>query len=67
MRKLHPVAVFTLAILLFEHCATVTLTRLTQQRIDAPRPIPCVVVFLTEALKLLMSMCLELTLSLIHI
>ena len=61
MQKLHPVAVFTLAILLFEHCATVTLTRLTQQRTDAPRPIPCVVVFLTEALKLLMSMCLELT------
>ena len=38
-----------------------TLTRITQQRSNAPRPIASVLVLLTEALKLLMSVCLELT------
>ena len=61
MRQPHPVALFSLAVLLFEHCASVTLTRITQQRSNAPRPIASVLVLLTEALKLLMSVCLELT------
>ena len=52
-------ALFTLTLLLFEHCTSVTLTRLTQQRVDAPRPSPVVLVLVTEALKLLLSACLE--------
>ena len=35
-----PIALVSLVILLFEHCTTVTLTRYTQQRVDAPRPSP---------------------------
>ena len=31
-----PIALVSLGILLFEHCTTVTLTRYTQQRTDAP-------------------------------
>ena len=54
-------ALVTLSILLFEHCTTVTLTRLTQQRTDGPRPNPAVLVLITEALKLLLSCTLELT------
>ena len=44
MGRIPPIALVTLAVLLFEHCTTITLTRLTQQRIDAPRPIPAVLV-----------------------
>ena len=55
------IAIVTLTILLFEHCTTVTLTRMTQQRVDAPRPVPAALVLMTEILKLLMSMFLELT------
>lgn len=58
---LSPVAIISLGILLFEHCTTVTLTRYTQQRTDAPRAAPAVVVLLTETLKLLLAMWLEVT------
>jgi hypothetical protein len=59
--RLPRVALITLGILLFEHCTTVTLTRVTQQRKDAPRPNPALLVLLTEFLKLAMSACLEVT------
>uniref|UniRef100_A0A7S2FK18 Sugar phosphate transporter domain-containing protein n=1 Tax=Haptolina brevifila TaxID=156173 RepID=A0A7S2FK18_9EUKA len=56
------IAVVTLSILLFEHCTTVTLTRITQQRADLHvRPSPALLVLYTEMLKLLMSTWLELT------
>ena len=54
-------AMITLTILLFEHCTTVTLTRVTQQRVDSPRPNPAVLVLITEVLKLLLASALELT------
>ena len=54
--QLSRVALATLGILLLEHCTTVTLTRWTQQRVDAPRAEPTVAVLFTEVL-----------LSLIHI
>lgn len=56
-----PVALVSLAILLFEHCTTVTLTRYTQQRVNAPRALAVVVVLLTECLKLLLATTLELS------
>ena len=59
--QLSRVALATLGILLLEHCTTVTLTRWTQQRVDAPRAEPTVAVLFTEVLKLLMSVALELT------
>ena len=59
--KISTTALFTLSILLFEHCTTVTLTRYTQQRTDVPRAAPTVVVLLTEMLKMIMSLWLELT------
>ena len=58
---LNRIAVITLTILLFEHCTTVTLTRVTQQRTDKARANPTVVVFLTEICKLVLAMTLELT------
>ena len=58
-----PIALVSLGILLFEHCTTVTLTRYTQQRTDAPRAAPVVIVFLTECLKLVLALYLELTTS----
>ena len=59
--QLSRVTLATLGILLLEHCTTVTLTRWTQQRVDAPRAEPTVAVLFTEVLKLLMSVALELT------
>ena len=61
MARLTPVALVTLALLLLEHCTTVTLTRITQQRIDHPRPNPTLLVLLSEILKLFISIWLELT------
>ena len=61
VKYISPIALVTLSILLFEHCTTVTLTRYTQQRTDAPRASPLVVVLLTEMTKLFMSVWLELT------
>lgn len=61
LQEISPIALVTLSILLFEHCTTVTLTRYTQQRTDAPRAIPVIVVFLTECLKLVLAATLELT------
>lgn len=59
--QISTIALITLSILLFEHCTTVTLTRYTQQRTDVPRASPTVVVLLTEMLKMVMSVWLELT------
>ena len=61
LSNISPIALVTLSILLFEHCTTVTLTRYTQQRKDAPRAVPVIVVFLTECLKLVLAFTLELT------
>ena len=55
------IAIVTLTILLFEHCTTVTLTRFTQQRVGFPRAAPTVAVLVTELIKLLLSLVLELT------
>ena len=61
LSSISPIALVSLGILLVEHCTTVTLTRYTQQRTDAPHAAPVVVVLLTEMLKLVMSVTLELT------
>ena len=61
MREIRPVALASLAILLVEHCTTVTLTRYVSQRVDAPRPASSVAVLVTELLKALLSVALELT------
>ena len=60
MPKLSTVAIVSLAILLIEHCSSVTLARYTQQRVNAPNPAPTVAVLAAELLKLLMSVALEL-------
>ena len=54
------VALVSLAVLLLEHCTSVTLARYTQQRVNAPHPAPTVAVLLAELLKLFMSIALEL-------
>lgn len=54
------VAITSLAVLLVEHCTSVTLARYTQQRVNAPNPAPAVAVLLAELLKLVMSVVLEL-------
>lgn len=54
------VAIVSLAVLLLEHCTSVTLARYTQQRVNAPHPAPTVAVLLAELLKLIMSIALEL-------
>ena len=60
MPKLSTVAIVSLAILLLEHCTSVTLARYTQQRVNAPNPAPTLAVLAAELLKLLMSVALEL-------
>jgi len=60
MGRLGLTAVVSLAVLLAEHCASITLARYTQQRLDAPRPASTVAVLLSEIIKLLMSIALEL-------
>ena len=54
------IAITSLAVLLVEHCTSVTLARYTQQRVNAPNPAPAVAVLLAELLKLVMSVVLEL-------
>ena len=60
LQGLSPVAVVTLSILLVEHVTTVTLTRFTQQRDGVPRLAPTVAVLLTEMLKMVLALVLEL-------
>ena len=60
LQGLSPVAVVTLSIMLVEHVTTVTLTRFTQQRDGVPRLAPTVAVLLTEMLKMMLALVLEL-------
>jgi len=54
-------ALISLAILLVEHCSTVTLTRYTQQRTNVIVASPPVAVLVTELIKFAMSITLEMT------
>lgn len=58
--SINPIALISLFVLIFEHIATITLTRYTQQRSDAPKPSPSVSVLATELLKLYLAVGLEL-------
>ncbi|KAL3892749.1 MAG: hypothetical protein SGPRY_014824, partial [Prymnesium sp.] len=58
--KLPLAALVTLSVLLVEHCTTVALTRLTQQRAP-PRPLPTLSVLLTELFKLALATALQLS------
>jgi multidrug transporter EmrE-like cation transporter len=60
MPALRAAALVSLLVLLAEHCASITLARYTQQRVDAPRPASTVAVLLSELLKLALSLALEL-------